>query len=37
VTREITLRVSHRMREPFGATTWAHTGAFSIVWYRRWM
>jgi hypothetical protein len=37
VTPEITLRVSHRMREPFGATTWAHVGAFSIVWYRRWM
>jgi hypothetical protein len=37
VTPEITLRVSHRMREPFGGTTWAHTGAFSIVWYRRWM
>ena len=37
LTPEITLRVSHRMREPFGVTAWAHTGAVSIVWYRRWM
>jgi len=37
VTPEITLRLSHRMREPFGATAWAHVGAFSVVWYRRWM
>jgi len=37
VTPEITVRVSHRMREPFGTTTWAHTGAVSLVWYRRWM
>ena len=34
---EITLRVSHRMREPFGRTTWDHLGAVSVVWYRRWM
>ena len=37
LTPEITLRLSHRMREPFGLTTWTHTGAFSVVWYRRWM
>ena len=37
VTPEITLRLSHRMREPFGTTDWIHTGAFSVVWYRRWM
>jgi hypothetical protein len=37
LTPEITLRVSHRMREAFGGTTWDHTGAFSVVWYRRWM
>jgi hypothetical protein len=37
VTPEITLRVSHRMREPFGGTSWAHAGAVSVVWYRRWM
>ncbi len=37
LTPEITLRVSHRMREPFGRTTWDHLGAVSIVWYRRWM
>jgi hypothetical protein len=37
ITPEITVRVSHRMREPFGTTTWAHTGAVSLVWYRRWM
>jgi hypothetical protein len=37
LTPEITLRVSHRMREPFGRTTWDHLGAVSLVWYRRWM
>ena len=37
LTPEITLRVSHRMREPFGRTTWDHLGAVSVVWYRRWM
>jgi hypothetical protein len=37
VTPEITLRLSHRMREPFGTTDWIHTGAFSVVWFRRWM
>src|SRR5438552_4574470 len=37
LTHEITLRVSHRMREPFGRDTWDHFGAVSIVWYRRWM
>jgi hypothetical protein len=37
VTTEITLRLSHRMREPFGGTDWIHTGALSVVWYRRWM
>ena len=29
LTPEITLRVSHRMREPFGRTTWDHLGAVS--------
>jgi hypothetical protein len=37
LTREITLRVSHRMREPFGVTTYDHFGAVSVVWFRRWM
>ena len=37
LTPDITLRVSHRMREPFGRTTWDHLGAVSVVWYRRWM
>jgi hypothetical protein len=37
LTPEITVRVSHRMREPFGRTTWDHLGAVSVVWYRRWM
>ena len=37
VTPEITLRVSHRMRQPFGGQRWDHLGAVSIVWYRRWM
>ena len=34
---ELTLRVSHRLREGFGAASYVHTGAVSIVWYRRWM
>lgn len=37
VTPEITLRVSHRMRQAFGRDAWDHFGAASIVWYRRWM
>jgi hypothetical protein len=37
LTPEITLRASHRMRQPFGRTTWDHLEAVSIVWYRRWM
>jgi hypothetical protein len=37
VTPEITLRVSHRMRQQFGRDPWEHFGAVSIVWYRRWM
>ena len=37
LTPEITLRVSHRMREAFSGTPWDHLGAVSVVWYRRWM
>jgi hypothetical protein len=37
ITPEITLRVSHRGREAFGATRYAHTGAVSVVWYKRWL
>ena len=37
LTPEITFRISHRMREPFGGTAWDHLGAVSVVWYRRWM
>jgi hypothetical protein len=37
LTPDITLRVSHRMRETFGRDTWDHFGAASIVWYRRWL
>lgn len=37
VTPEITLRISHRMRQQFGRDPWDHFGAVSIVWYRRWM
>jgi len=37
LTPEITLRASHRLIERFGATEFGHTGAVSIVWYRRWM
>jgi hypothetical protein len=37
VTPEITLRVSHRMRQTFGRDAWDHFEAVSVVWYRRWM
>lgn len=37
LTPELTLRISHRMRETFGRDTWDHFGAVSVVWYRRWM
>jgi hypothetical protein len=37
LTPELTLRVSHRLREPFGGAVYIHSGAISIVWYRRWM
>jgi hypothetical protein len=37
LTREITLRASHRLVERFGTSDFGHTGAVSIVWYRRWM
>ena len=37
ITPELTFRISHRMREPFGRTTWDHLAAVSLVWYRRWM
>lgn len=37
ITPEVTFRISHRIREPFGRTTWDHLGAVSLVWYRRWM
>jgi hypothetical protein len=37
VTPDITVRVSHRAREAFGASTFGHTAAVSLVWYKRWM
>jgi hypothetical protein len=37
LTPEITVRASHRQAERFGTTEFGHTGAVSIVWYRRWM
>jgi len=37
LTPEITLRASHRMRQPLGSEDWDHLAAVSIVWYRRWM
>lgn len=37
LTPELTLRASHRLIERFGTTGFGHTGAVSIVWYRRWM
>jgi hypothetical protein len=37
LTPEVTLRASHRLVERFGTTEFGHTGAVSIVWYRRWM
>jgi hypothetical protein len=37
LTHEITLRASHRAIERFGLADFGHTGAVSVVWYRRWM
>lgn len=37
LTPDITLRASHRMRQPLGSEDWDHLAAVSIVWYRRWM
>jgi hypothetical protein len=37
LTPELTLRASHRLIERFAATEFDHTGAVSVVWYRRWM
>jgi|KBSMisStaDraftv2_1062788.scaffolds.fasta_scaffold59496_2 hypothetical protein len=37
LTPELTLRASHRLIERFGTTEFDHTGAVSVVWYRRWM
>jgi len=37
LTPEITIRASHRQAERFGTAEFGHTGAVSIVWYRRWM
>ena len=37
ITPELTLRVSHRARQPFGGGNFAHTAAISVVRYKRWM
>jgi hypothetical protein len=37
LTRELTLRASHRLVERFGGNDFGHTAAVSLVWYRRWM
>jgi hypothetical protein len=37
LTPELTLRASHRVVERFGTNEFGHTGAVSVVWYRRWM
>jgi hypothetical protein len=37
LTPELTVRVSHRARELFGSNEFAHTGAVSLVWWKRWM
>ena len=37
ITPEITLRVSHRAIERFGAISFGHTAAASLVWFRRWL
>jgi hypothetical protein len=37
LTPEITVRASHRQAERFGTAEFGHTGAVSIVWYRRWI
>jgi hypothetical protein len=36
LTPEVTLRVSHRAREAFGARGFAHTAAVSVVFWKRW-
>ena len=37
LTPEVTLRVSHRATERFGASRFGHTAAASVVWFRRWI
>jgi hypothetical protein len=37
ITPDLTLRLSHRAREPFGRTTFDHTAAVSLVWFTRWL
>ena len=37
LTPEITLRIGHRAREAFNATTYIHSGTMSLVWWKRWM
>ena len=37
LTSDVTLRVSHRAVERFGTSGYGHTGAVSLVWFRRWM
>jgi hypothetical protein len=39
VTPEITLRLGHRARRPFGVNQpgFVHQGAVSVVWWRRWL
>lgn len=36
LTPELTLRVSHRVRYPFGRAEADHAAAVSVVWWRRW-
>ena len=37
LTPEITVRISHRAVERFGAGSFGHTAAVSVVWFRRWL
>ncbi len=39
LTPEITLRIEHRIRKPFsaGPAGYGHSGAVSVVWWKRWL
>jgi hypothetical protein len=38
LTPEVTIRIEHRSRQPFGRVSgYDHQGAVSLVWWRRWL